>query len=51
MGGPGGNAPAGAAGGAGGVIFAYGVTHTVYEDDGSDNSDGGGDGGGDFDFG
>ncbi len=48
MGGPRGNAPAAAAGG---VIFAYGVTHTVYEDDGSDHGDGGGDGGGDFDFG
>ena len=51
MGGPGGNAPAGAAGGAGGVIFAYGVTRRVYEDDGSDDGDGGGDGGGDSDFG
>jgi len=43
VGSPGGTATAGAAGG---VIFAYGVTHTVYEDDQSD-----GEGGGDFDFG
>lgn len=43
--GPGGSASAG------GVIFAYGVTRTVYDEGGSDDSDVGGDDGGDFDFG